>query len=1398
MIAPDRPPSPSGSRTHPLRAPHAAPWFAVVLFCLTLFPAVARSDSFGSLSDTYDATIRPLLRQFCYGCHSNQKQEADLNLERFSSLAKVRRQPRTWQKALFMLDNREMPPKESKPLSTVQRKSLREWLVQYLSAEAKANAGDPGRVVVRRLSNVEFNNTIRDLTGVNFQPARQFPVDSVAGEGFANTGESLVMSPGLLEKYLRAAHDIASHAVLLPNGFRFSTAATQRDREDELLGQIRAIHARHTQLLEERNAPAATRMQWGHVDLGAYLRTMIAQRERLVAADEAITAIADAEQLNSTYLRHLTRLLRDEPLSPLLQRIASRLQTAQIDEADAITEEVAGWQRRLSTLEPIGQSFKNGLQPVNPIAPQYSVRTKIEAQAGQDVVTLSLVTGNAGQASEGDIVVWHNPRIESPQSPPLRLRDARTYAARMTTFRKLVFTHTADYLAAVADVSRDARPIGETANRHQVEVEVLRSWLDYLSLRPASDQVDPGQYAKLDGLLTEKVSNVAGNELVRGWKLAGQPSTLVANSSDRDLGIPGSIGAHGIQVHPSPSHFIAAGWRSPFRGVIQIETSITDGHGACGDGQTWALIHARPHDRRPLARGVIDRAGMATANVDELPVQKGDVVSLIVGPRGDYGCDGTMIELVITEQAAAPRKWDLAADVEADVHAGNPHHDRYGTPHVWSFFSQPIGAYEPTGPALPLNSSLARWRTSMLQGNGDAAARFAEQLTALFTAGPSDTTPAADRQLLGQVLAASSPLFGRFGFQQILDRKDLSSDADAVKTFGLDPQAFAGDGADLVAQAPSTIRVRLPADLFSGLDFVVDAQLSPTAENGSIQARVQMGPGVPLRSLTPGVPIVVRAGTDAHQQMLQAFDDFRALLPRVMCCRTVVPLDHVITTVQLHREDANLSRLLLAKVERQRLDRLWDELFYISREPIRVHESFQLLVEFASQVGEVPRFEPHREPIRKRAEAFAKYVEECESRYVDHLLAFAKRAFREPLSDDESRQLRDMYERLRALNQTHEEAFRGVLAGILVAPRFLYRIEEPPPGEKAGPVSDSELATRLSYFLWSTMPDDDLRKSVRMGNLSDPGHLIGQTRRMLQDHRIRGLATEFACQWLLIHNFDTHDEKNERQYPTFAELRGDMYQEAIRFFEDLFRRDGSVLEIVDADHAFLNASLARHYGIDGVRSEGWQRVDGMRKHSRGGVLGMAAVLSRQSGATRTSPVLRGNWIVEMLLGEKLPDPPATVPKLSDTVNRKGLTVRQLTEQHVRDEACAKCHIRIDPFGFALESFDAIGRFRTKDLVDQPVDTKVRLQDGTEFEGIAGLRSYLLTERRGDLLRQFSRKLLGYALGRAVALSDEPLIDAIVEDLTEQDYRVSAAIETIVRSQPFRYHRALEATKPQAE
>ena len=192
---------------------------------------------------------------------------------------------------------------------------------------------------------------------------------------------------------------------------------------------------------------------------------------------------------------------------------------------------------------------------------------------------------------------------------------------------------------------------------------------------------------------------------------------------------------------------------------------------------------------------------------------------------------------------------------------------------------------------------------------------------------------------------------------------------------------------------------------------------------------------------------------------------------------------------------------------------------------------------------------------------------------------------------------------------------------------------------------------------------------------------------------------------------------------------------------------------------------------------------------------MSVMLAKQSGATRTSPVLRGNWIVETLLGERIPDPPATVPDLPDKISSKGLTVRELTEQHVRAPQCATCHVRIDPFGFALESFDAIGRLRTKDLVNKPVDTRARLRDGTQFQGIKGLRHYLLQKRRQDFVRQFCRKLLGYALGRSIQLSDEPLLEKMMLRLQRNQYKFSAAVETIVGSRQFRYHRGLEAPRP---
>jgi hypothetical protein len=298
--------------------------------------------------------------------------------------------------------------------------------------------------------------------------------------------------------------------------------------------------------------------------------------------------------------------------------------------------------------------------------------------------------------------------------------------------------------------------------------------------------------------------------------------------------------------------------------------------------------------------------------------------------------------------------------------------------------------------------------------------------------------------------------------------------------------------------------------------------------------------------------------------------------------------------------------------------------------------------------------------------------------------------------------------------------------------------------------------------------------------------LLAETRRMLQDPKTRRLATEFACQWLHIYDFANFDEKSERHFPTFAEIRGAMHEEPIRFFANLFQNDGSVLDILDADYVYVNEQLAQHYGIPQVNGAEWRRVDGVKQYSRGGVLAMAATLAAQSGASRTSPILRGTWVSEVLLGEKLPNPPKGVPPLpDDETETEGLTVRQLVEKHVSDSKCAVCHKRIDPYGFALEAFDAVGRHREKDLGDRPIDTQVTTPDGVRLNGLEGLRNYLLVERRDAFIRQFCRKLLGYALGRSVQLSDEPLLAEMQANLKATDYRVVSAVEAIILSRQFR-------------
>ena len=366
-----------------------------------------------------------------------------------------------------------------------------------------------------------------------------------------------------------------------------------------------------------------------------------------------------------------------------------------------------------------------------------------------------------------------------------------------------------------------------------------------------------------------------------------------------------------------------------------------------------------------------------------------------------------------------------------------------------------------------------------------------------------------------------------------------------------------------------------------------------------------------------------------------------------------------------------------------------------------------------------------------------------------------------------------------------------MLARVLVAPAFLYKAEKPGPGTGAHPLRDGELATRLSYFLWTSLPDAELLETAAAGRLHEPEVLLAQTGRMLRDPKSRRLAEEFGTQWLHVHGFSQHDEKSAETFPTFATLRAAMEEDTILFITDFFQNDRPIPSLLDADHTFLNEDLAKHYEIDGVTGPQWRRVEGMRKHGRGGILGLATTLATQAGASRTSPILRGNWLSEVILGEKLPKPPKNVPQFPDNVP-EGLTERQMTSLHSGNAACAKCHMRIDPFGFSLEHFDAIGRFRTHDAAGLPIDASTKLMDGTAIDGHEGLRSYLLSQRADAFERQFCRKLLGYALGRSVQLSDEPLLDDIQAKLAANGHRVHVAIEVIVSSRQFREIRGADA------
>ena len=409
------------------------------------------------------------------------------------------------------------------------------------------------------------------------------------------------------------------------------------------------------------------------------------------------------------------------------------------------------------------------------------------------------------------------------------------------------------------------------------------------------------------------------------------------------------------------------------------------------------------------------------------------------------------------------------------------------------------------------------------------------------------------------------------------------------------------------------------------------------------------------------------------------------------------------------------------------------------------------------------------------------------------LASLARRAYRRPVDRHDVSALMTVYESGRTQGGFEHGIERAVRA-LLVSPSFLFRIEQDPEGASEGfsrPISDIELASRLSFFLWSSLPDEELLGAAEQGTLRNPGELDRQVRRMLADARSLALVENFAGQWLELRKV-AKVKPDEVLFPEFDDdLRYGMRRETELFFADILRNNRSILDLLDSDRTFLNERLARHYGIETVHGSQFREVR-LPDSRRGGLLGQASVLTVTSYPNRTSVVIRGKWVLENLFGIPPPPPPPDIPELEEAAHDgEELTLRKMMTLHSQNPTCASCHVRMDPIGFALENFDAIGRWRDKDGTAL-IDASGELPGGIAFEGPADLKHVFATDLRDAFARTVTEKLLTYALGRGLEYYDRPTVRSIVREANGSGYRLADLIVGVIRSMPFQMRRIPES------
>ncbi len=1106
-------------------------FFAIPLPLRLVIGVVAALAS-AARADDYRDKIQPYMKTYCMECHAGETAKGELDLAKFSTATDVIDSFRRWKHIIEFIREGEMPPEDAKQPAITESNQVVAAIEAILISEAKKHAGDPGVVLPRRLSNTEYDFAVRDLTGIDMRPTKDFPVDPAGGEGFDNTGEALRMSPNLLKKYLGAAQRVADHLVLKPDGVVFAPfPVTSYNEQKKLTEQaVMDFYRDHT------------------VDILEYLEAAWRYRHRPQNQIELrIEEFAAQRKLSRKYLAVVWAFLNAADQDSVLDReIRSRWEAI-----PAPTGETG----RPAELLALGETIATLRRVLSPPPPQ-------------------LIQSHAGN--------W-----------PILHLDFRAKVAR----RRDRFDPTA---LAPTSLIRPPRVPGPATNEARARSLFLH--------------------------LQHGFSNDEAYVLVK-QPVFSQADFLPRNDDERK------------------NH--------------KVETL-----------------------RSVLAR-------MDPSQIESLKFGR--------GPDGkDLDADSFVVKV--------PATIEIPFSVEMQRELKGQH--------------------------LLLNCVLDHTRSPngsvLVQAAWDAppSSRFSPEVQHLIR---KDATVA-------NALTAAATAFCRIfpdEFAYVDESRGLAAGFHLV-------EGFFRDDRPLVEKVLSDEENAELDRLWQELDFV----------------------------------------TESAETLLRGFVWFERSEREVL---------HDERFDFLRSEDPQLvEESLLGKFERLYLDKLGIKRVGDTLEAETPDEKYAMVHGFFMD-------------IRKGLARQQELLRSAEPRGLADLERLAARAYRRPLTPDELESLRALYRALRVEGQPVEGALRGVLIAVLMSPHFCYYVPQSADGNGIHPLSDQDLATRLSLFLWSSLPDEELLAVAAKGNLRDESQLLAQTQRMLRDTRINRFAREFLGQWLRYRDYLEKDPINAEAFPGYSdELRAAIFEEPVRLAAHLIQYDRPVTELLTSDATFVNGLLASHYGGELQRqyqarrshsaispADDWQLVPNLKADGRGGLIGMAIILTKNSAGERTSPVKRGFWTVHHLLGQHFPPPPADVPELPKSEKEATRTIRELLKDHVANSKCAMCHKHFDSLGLAMEGFDALGRARSKDSAGRTIDNRAELPNGTVAKGVPELIQYIEQHRKREFVRTLCRKFLGYALGRSVKLSDEPLLAEMEATLETHEDRFSALFETVIRSPQFR-------------